>query len=69
MKTNEQRPELQAVHRMNEIATTREGKEALQRAVAKQAGAKVDLSPAQAALVNEYNALEQQHNSAGQACL
>jgi hypothetical protein len=58
MKTNEQRPELQAVHRMNEIATTREGKEALQRAATGRG-----LSPAQAALVNEYKALEQQHNA------
>jgi hypothetical protein len=56
--SNEQRPEIQAVHEMNQIASSREGKEALQRAATGQ-----ELSPAQAALVNEYKALEQQHNA------
>src|SRR6266446_919044 len=50
--SNEQRPEIQAVHEMNQIASSREGKEALQRAATGQ-----ELSPAQAALVNEYKAL------------
>ena len=43
---------------MNAIASAREEKEALQRAATGQ-----ELTHAQAALVNEYKALEQQHNA------
>jgi hypothetical protein len=58
VKTGEQRPERQAAHRMNEIAGTLEGREALQRA---RTGA--GLSPEQKALVSEYRTLELEHNS------
>jgi hypothetical protein len=53
-----QRPELQATRGMNEIAQSREGREALQRARTGQ-----ELTPAQAKLVQQYKELEQQHNS------
>jgi hypothetical protein len=55
----EMRPELEPVHRMNQIASTTDGKVALQRDKLRQA-----LTPSQAALVSEYRALEQQHNAA-----
>jgi hypothetical protein len=57
--TTEMRPELGPVHRMNQIASTTEGRVALQRDRLRQA-----LTPSQAALVSEYRALEQAHNAA-----